>query len=182
MQIRWMGLFFSSWLFFSCNREEKKAETVVQSIRQTGQLVTVEYALSKIVRADDNKTWYKWGNRRILISTEATVRAGVDLQALTADNVTISGDAVRLTVPPPTVFSISIPPGKINVLYEDVSLFRNRFTAAEREDLLRQAEKQIRSLADSLGILKTAETNTEIFLRNLLQQGGYRDVTINFAK
>ena len=182
MQIGWLCLFFIFCLFFSCNQEEKKAGLMVQSIRQTGQLVTVEYALSKIIRADDNKTWYKWGNRRILISTEAVVKAGVDLQGVTADDVVIKGDAVRLTVPPPKLFSISIPPDKINVLYEDVSLFRNQFSAAEREGLLRQAEKQIRSLADSLGILKTAETNTEIFLRNLLQQGGYREVTINFAK
>lgn len=154
----------------------------MQSIQQAGQLVTVEYSLSKMVKAADNRTWYKLGDRRILIATEATVKAGVDLQYISPDNVTIDGDAVQLQIPPPRVFSISIPPEKIRVLYQDVSYFRSQFSAAEREVLLRQAERQIRSLTDSLGILTTAQTNAETFLRNLLQQAGYKNIAITFEE
>lgn len=167
---------------FSCRKVEKKESTIVQSIQQTGRLVTVEYSLSKMVRASDDKTWYKMGDRRILIAVEATIRAGVDLQGITAADVTIKKDDIWLQLPAPQIFSVFIPPNKINVLYEEVSSFRSRFTAAEREALLRQAEGQIRRLADSLGILNTAKVNAETFLRNLLQQGGYQSVTINFKK
>ncbi len=171
----------SLWLF-SCKDEKKTEGSVVQSIQQAGQLVTVEYSLSKMVRASDNRTWYKVGERRILISAEAVVKAGVDLQTITPEDAAIEGTAIRLKVPPPRVFSVSIPPDKIRVLYEDVSFFRTRFSAAEREALLQQAERQIRALIDSLGILRTAQTNAETFLRNLLQQGGYQDITITFEK
>jgi hypothetical protein len=172
----------TSFLLFCCKNRENKEGSIVQAIQQTGQLVTVEYSLSKMVRAADNNTWYKFGDRRILISTEATIKAGVDLQGITAEDVSVTGDNIELSVPPPQVFSVSIPPDKIQVLYEDVSPLRSRFTAAEREALLRQAEKQIRSLTDSLGILQTARVNAETFLRNLLQQGGYKNVTIRFEK
>jgi hypothetical protein len=173
-------LFLTYLLLFSCQKKEKKQGSIVQSIQQTGRLVTVEYQLSKMVKANDNKTWFKMGDRRILISTEATVKAGVDLQTVRPEDVVISEETISLKLPPPQVFSISIPPDKIKVLYEDVSFFRSRFTAAEREVLLRQAESQVRSLVDSLGILKTAQVNAELFLRKLLQQGGYKNITISF--
>ncbi|HEV7333682.1 MAG TPA: DUF4230 domain-containing protein [Flavisolibacter sp.] len=169
-------------MLFSCGRNEKKESVVVQSIQQTGKLVTAEYSLSKMVKASDNKTWYKIGDRRILISAEATVKAGIDLQTLGEDNVDISDEAIRVQLPLPQIFSVSIPPEKIRVLYQDVSFFRSQFSAAEREDLLRQAERQVRTVADSLGILQTAQKNAELFIRNLLQQGGYQTVTIEFKK
>jgi hypothetical protein len=169
-------------LLFSCSREEKRESAIVQSIQQSGKLVTAEYTLSKMVRASDNKTWYKVGERRILISAEAIVKAGVDLQTLREENVEVSKEAIRVQLPAPQIFSVSIPPDKIEVLYQDVSVFRSRFSAAEREDLLRQAERQVRSVADSLGILQTAQKNAELFIRNLLQQGGFETVTIEFEK
>ena len=172
----------TSFLLFSCGKKEQKDNLVVQSLQQTGHLVTVEYTLSKIVKATDNRTWYKLGDRRLLIAVEAVVKAGVDLQHIAPEHITIQDSSIHLNLPSPTVFSVSLPPDKIRVLYEDVSFFRSRFTAAEREALLRQAESQIRALTDSLGILTTARVNAETFLRNLLQQGGYKSITIKFAK
>lgn len=169
-------------LLFSCKEKEKAGKEVFESIQQTGKLVTVEYSLSKMVKAADNRTWYKLGNRRILISTEATIKAGIDLQFITKDDVAVSGDAIRLQVPPATIFSIAIPAEKIKVLYQDVSFFRREFSAAEREDLLRQAEKQVRALAGSMGIVAAAQKNAETFLRNLLKQGGYTTISITFTK
>ncbi|MDQ3277211.1 MAG: DUF4230 domain-containing protein [Bacteroidota bacterium] len=167
---------------FSCGKKEKNERNVVQSIQQTGKLITAEYSLSKMIKASDDKTWYKVGDRRILISAEASVKAGVDLQTIGGKDVSVNGDAITIQLPSPQIFSVSIPPDKINVLYQDVSAFRSRFSAAERESLLRQAEKQVRSVADSLGILQTAQTNAALFIRNLLQQGGFETVTIEFAK
>ncbi|RYZ49046.1 MAG: DUF4230 domain-containing protein [Chitinophagaceae bacterium] len=169
-------------LLFSCGREEKAERNIVQAIQQSGKLVTAEYSLSKMVKARDNQTWYKIGDRRILISTEASVKAGVDLQTLSAEDVAISEESIRVNLPAAQIFSVSIPPEKIRVLYQDVSVFRSKFTAAERESLLRQAEAQVRSVADSLGILQTAQKNAALFIRNLLQQGGYKTITIDFKK
>jgi hypothetical protein len=182
MHIRLVAVVLTYLMVFSCQKKEKEQGSVLQAIQQTGRLVTVEYTLSKMVRADDNKTWYKRGDRRILISAEAIVKAGVDLQHITAGDVSAGENSISLRVPKPEVFIVSIPPDKINVLYEDVSLFRQRFSAAEREALLRQAEHQIRKLTDSLDILKTAQANADLFLRNLLRQGGYQNITIRFEK
>jgi len=175
----WIGL--TVLLLIACKKKEK-SRNILQAIQQTGQLVTVEYSLSKIVRASDNRTWYKLGDRKILISAEATVKAGVDLQNLTGEDVTIDGKQISLQLPPPTIFSVALPPEKITVQYEDVSFFRSRFSATEREALLTQAEKQIRGLADSLGVLQTARANAISFMEKLLRQSGYETINVRFKE
>lgn len=182
MRFTFSFLLLTYLLLFSCQKTEKADKEVFQSIQQTGQLVTVEYSLSKMVKAADSRTWYKVGDRRILISIEAVIKAGVDLQHINKEDVSVTGDAIRLQVPAAKILSVAMPPEKIKVLYQDVSFFRREFSAAERENLLRQAEKQVRELAHSMGIIATAQKNAETFLRNLLKQGGYKTITIAFTK
>lgn len=168
-------------LFFSCSNE-KQESTIVESIQQTGKLATVEYTLSKIIKANDNKTWYKAGDRKILLSAEASIKGGVDLQVVTKEDIDIDGETIRVVLPPPQILSVSIPPEKITVQYEEVSALRSRFSAAEREALLSQAETQIRRLADSLGILQKASENASLFMKKLLQQAGFKTVIIENRK
>ena len=149
-------------------------------VKETGQLLTAEYTLTKIIKANDNKTWYKVGNRKILMSCEAQVRAGVNLQNVGIKNIAVYDDSISLLLPPSQFFSLNIPPEKIKVQYQEVDVLRDPFSAAEREALLAQAEAQIRQVVDSLGILKTAEENATLYLQNLLQSAGYHKVHIRY--
>jgi hypothetical protein len=166
----------------SCARKKTEPAAVMQLVKETGQLVTAEYTLSKIIKASDDKTWYKVGSRKILIQCEAVVKAGVDLQAITADNIAVTGKSIVLVLPPAQLFSLQLPPDKIQVQYQEVDLLRDPFTAAEREQLLAQAEVQIRQVVDSLGVLKTAETNAALYLQRLLRYAGYEQVHISFTR
>ena len=165
----------------NCRQKQRDESAVVQSIRQTGRLVTAEYTLQKMVKAADNQTWYKVGDRSILISVQAVVKAGIDLQQVTKENVSFQDSVMRVQLPKPAIFSVSLPPEKIRVLFEDVAIFRSRFSAAEREGLLRQAETQVRRLADSLGILRTAQENAATFLRRLLLRPDIKEVKLEFS-
>lgn len=175
-------LFLTTLLFYCCKQKQKEEKSIVQEVQQTGVLVTAEYTLQKMVKASDNRTWYKLGDRKILLSAEAVVKAGVDLQQLKPQNVSVHDSTIQLQLPAPKIFSLSLPPEKIKVQYEAVDFFRTRFSAAEREALLRQAESQIRELADSLGILETAKTNAAAFLQRLLTGKGFRTVKVEFEK
>jgi hypothetical protein len=64
--------------------------------------------------------------------------------------------------------------------YEETGLLRSSFSASEREMLLKQAEVQIRRLADSIGILNKAEVNAITFMKGFLRQGGYTDIQVRF--
>lgn len=175
-------IFFVIAFVPACQQKKQERSNIVQSIQETGQLVTAEYTLQKMVKANDNQTWYKLGDRRILISVEAIVKAGINLQQVKKDDVKIRDSVIQLQLPRPTIFSVSLPPDKIEVKFESVSFFRNQFSAAEREGLLQQAETQVLQLARSLGILETAQTNAVTFLRRLLLQEGFKEVKITFAK
>ena len=173
-------LLFIFILLAGCKPKPESRPNALMMVKETGQLLTAEYTLTKIIKANDNKTWYKVGNRKILMSCEAQVRAGVNLQNLTVKNITVMGDSISLRLPPSQFFSLNIPPEKIKVQYQDVDVLRDPFSAAERETLLAQAEAQIRQVVDSLGILKTAEENATLYLQNLLQSAGYHKVHIQY--
>lgn len=170
-------------LFFACGQKEKKRDlpATILAIQQTGRLATAEYTLSKIIRASDDQTWYKVGDRKILMSCEAHLKAGIDLQRISkTDFEEINDTIISVVLPHAQLMSVDIPPAKIQVAYQDIGVLRDPFSAAEREQLLAQAERQIRRLATSLGILGTAETNAVAYLRHLLQQAGYKQVNVTF--
>ena len=157
------------------------AETVA-TLQQMQELATVEYTISKVVKASDNKTWYKWGDRKILITCEATVKAGIDMKELSEKNITLSGKTIHIHLPPPKVLSVNLPPEGIQVAFEDVSIFRKDFTSAERDDLLKQAEEQIRNSGKDLGIIDQAKVNTQLFLSKCFLQLGCEKVDITFEE
>jgi len=170
-------------LLSACRRKEKERDlpTTILAIQQTGKLATAEYTLTKIIRASDDQTWYKIGDRKILMNCEAHLKAGVDLQQLSKTNFDVQDDStIAVVLPHAQLFSVAIPPDKIQVAYQDIGLLRDPFSAAEREQFLAQAEQQIRKLAASLGILQTAETNAVTYMQHLLQQAGYKHVNVTF--
>jgi hypothetical protein len=171
-------------LFTACRKKEKEHDlpSTILAIQQTGKLATAEYTLTKIIRASDDQTWYKVGDRKILMSCEAHLKAGVDLQRITKDNFTVENDStITVVLPHAQLLSVDIPPNKIQVAYQDIGVLRDPFSAAEREQLLAQAERQIKGLAASLGILQTAETNAVTYMQHLLQQAGYKQVNVTFG-
>ncbi|MBA2249158.1 MAG: DUF4230 domain-containing protein [Chitinophagaceae bacterium] len=163
-----------------CSKKQEQKE-ILSSLREMSDLATVEYTVTKIIKANDNKTWFKIGERKILISCEAHIKAGVDLAGITEKNFTIHNKDVRLILPPPKIISLSIPAETINVEFQEVSFFRDAFKTAERDELASQAETQIRNSIDSLGILQQAKINTSLFLNNLLVRLGYQNISISYA-
>src|SRR5688572_12515524 len=112
-----------------CTGKKKRAADVLLVVKETGQLVTAEYTLSKIIKADDSKTWYKIGNRKILMTCEALVKAGINLENLTEKNIEVVDDSITLLLPPPQFFSLHIPPDRIKVEYQEVDVLRDPFSA-----------------------------------------------------
>lgn len=150
------------------------------ALQQMNELATVEYVVTKVIRADDNKTWYKFGDRKILMSCKATITAGIDLASVTKDQVVIDDKNIQLMLPHAKLISINIKPEDITVQYQEVDLLRQSFTSEERNALAIQAETQLKAALPELGILQTAETNATLFVSNFLNRLGYEKININF--
>lgn len=153
----------------------------VLGLRNMSDLATAEYVVTKIIKVNDNQTWYKIGNRKILMSCKASLVAGIDLSKLTEKDIHIDGENISLTLPRAHLLYLNIKPEDIKTAFEDVSVFRSHFSMQEKNDLALQAEKQIRGSADSLGIYVTAESNATLFINNFLQKEGFKNISINFS-
>src|ERR1035437_5403221 len=164
-----------------CSKRQDAQKEILFSLREMSDLATVEYTVTKIIKANDNKTWFKIGERKILMSCEAHIKAGVDMSSITKKDFTINDKDITLQLPPPKVISLSIPAETIKVEFQDISLFRDPFKTAERDQLAAQAETQIRNSIDSLGILQQAKINTSLFVNNLLVRLGYQNITISYT-
>lgn len=150
----------------------------ITALQQTQELATVEYTYTKVVKASDNETWYKIGDRKILITCEARVKAGYDLSKLDPRYVDISKKKIIITLPPPQILSLNIPPEEIRVAYEDIGFFRSRFDAGAQNEVMRLAEAQIRQQADKDAILQDAEKNGKLWLTGFLTSLGFEQVEI----
>ncbi|MFT4024051.1 MAG: DUF4230 domain-containing protein [Flavihumibacter sp.] len=180
LQIRHYVLFVCLLLLSACKQEKNRMAQVLL-IRDRSDLATTEYSLTKIVKASDDKTWYKFGDRKILMSVEADIRAGIDLSQLKPEDVTSKGNSISLNLPAPKIISLNLPPEKIKVEYEEIGPFRDPFNNATRDALLAQAETQIRQSLPATGILAETEKNTRNLLTNFLLQAGYEEVNIRFG-
>jgi Protein of unknown function (DUF4230) len=167
-------------LLMACRNSADRLQQVL-AIKELGDLATTEYSITKIVKASDDQTWYKIGDRKILIAVEATLKAGIDLRAIKPEDISINGKAVTLKLPHPKLISMQLPPDKIKVAYEEIGLLRTTFNNAERDALLTQAEQQITKAAAETGIFQTTQKNTRLFLTAFLQQLGFEQITINFG-
>ncbi len=169
----------------ACSRRASLQDRLLESISmlsRTAELGTVEYTVRKAVKARDEGDWFKIGNRRILFSCTARLKAGIRLDAIPLDRIVVDEEerSVSMVLPHAVVLSINIPPELIRLEYEDVTGFRSHFDDRERQALLKQGEREIVRDLPKLGILTEAETNAEEFFRSMLTQMGFENIQINF--
>lgn len=170
---------------YSCGDKVSPEDMIkerVTTMTEMAELGTVEYTISKIIKANDNKAFYTIGDRKILFSCKAVVKAGIDLKDFSADNVKYNKttNSVTVALPEPKILSFNMPPKDIKLEYVKVDFFRSKFTAEERNDLLKQGEEDIRADIPHMGIIEDARTNAETFVKSLFSQMGVESVNVIF--
>ena len=145
---------------------EETVQREIEAITAMKQLSLVEYR----------------GDRKILLSCTAYLKAGIDLATFGPDDVDIdwTGNRVTVTIPHATLLSLDMPASEIREEYDHVTMFRHSFSAEERNALLRQGEKQIRSSVPSLGILEKADENARRFFASVFGKMGFETVEVVF--
>lgn len=154
----------------------------VEAVSAMKELGVVEYRVKKIIKANDEGEWYKIGERKILLSCTAYLKAGIDLTGFSMDNIKAdrSKGTVEITLPHARLLSLDIPASEIRQEYDHVTMLRQSFSAEERNALLRQGEKQIRDSVPSLGILEKAEENACKFFESVFSKMGFTAVEVTF--
>lgn len=161
---------------------KQKMNKKMSEMTEMAELGTVEYTVTKVVKAEDNAKWYTVGDRKILFKCTAYLKAGIDLSKFDASKVQINetDKTVVVTLPKAELLSFNMPPEMADLTYEKVSKTRFNFTAKDRNILLQQGEADIRKDVPNLGILQEAEKNASAFFRTMLGQMGFESVTVKF--
>ena len=171
---------------FSCKQDisYKQMEEQVGKITSLTELGTVEYVVTKIVKAHDNATWYKFGDRKILFSCKAILKAGIDLSKLEDSDIkaNIEKKSISITLPEAELLSVNLKPENIKLIYEKTSITRSSFSNKERDAVLAQGEADILKSVPDMGIFDDAESNAKLFLEAFFKQAGFTDVNIEFKK
>lgn len=166
-------------LLTACNQKEDNQDNWQQALKQAAELGTVEYTVKKIVRCNDEQK-YSIGDRQILFSTTAYLKAGVKLDNFSDDDVVITDNSVTVTLPNAELLSFNMPAEEIKNEFENYGYFRSRFNAEEQNKILQLGEKDIRDDIPNLGILHDAEQNTKEIFVALLSQMGFEKVNVKF--
>ena len=173
-------LFFALTALLLCLTACKQEERDVKYKIRKAELGTVEYTVRQIIRNND-ETWKFFGDRKVLFSVKAKVKAGIDLDKMTDEDVKVKGNSIKLTLPKPEIVALNIKPNDIKLEYSKVSTLRSEYSQKEYDEILRAGEESIRTdeaLRNS--IIADAETNASEFFEILLRGSGFTDIKIAF--
>lgn len=164
----------------SCSSTDEAEKASVMEIRELGQLATVEYTIGKLIQLDQTDVeWYKWGDRKLLIKTRATVKAGIDLKKIKEDDIVVKGNTIEITLPPAEYISLNMDPNDTKTEVESISGFRDNFTQKEKNAFLKQGEEAIRKDLGETKILQDAAANAEDIIRDFYKELCFEKIIIH---
>lgn len=193
------------WLLAACTGADNEASvaedtsntvTLVTHIQQCSRLYTAEYKVHKIVTHDDvlklqgQLTGQDYdinlpflGDRKIAIPMDATLKAYIDFEGFSEENVEHDGQKIIITLPDPQVMLTSSKIDHANIK-KYVALLRSDFTDAELTSYERQGRQAIINAVPDMDIIETARQNAARILIPMMEQMGYQeqDITITFRK
>ena len=163
----------------------EQTATLVDQVRRIGELSSAGY-YEELVLTDRDESYLGelkrvsglnrlTGNSDFVIICKGRVRAGFDLTKVQGSDFSVSGDTLRLTLPPVEVLDVVLNPA-------DYELFAGHRTHEETTGILLQAKQRLRADAVRDGILEQAERSAEGQLRRLFAAMGYREVLLTFRK
>lgn len=121
--------------------------------------------------------------RRIAIPVDATIKAYVDMEKITASNIVRNGDNIKIILPRPQIILTAT---KIdhNTIKSYVSLMGRRFTDEELSIYEQQGRDAILKEIDQYQLMETARRNAANTLIPVITRLGFeeKNITISFEK
>lgn len=159
--------------------------TLVEQVRRIGELASAGF-YEELVLTDLDDSYLGElnrvsGLRRIIGSSDfvvickGRVRAGFDFSRVKGSDFSVSGDTLRLTLPPVEMLDVVINPA-------DYEVFAGHRTHEETVGIIIKAKQRLRADAIDAGILDQAELSAEAHLKRLLSSMGYREILLTFSK
>jgi hypothetical protein len=142
----------------------------------------MQYTLEKVITAEvgQGALDFLFGDQLLLIA-HGEVIAGVDLEKIGVDDITVEEDGrVVIILPRAEIFIAALDNEKTYVYDRDIGLLRKAEIGLESE-ARRVAQREFEKAAMEDGILDQAQVNAENFLYRFLRSIGVQDVRFETA-
>jgi hypothetical protein len=150
--------------------------SIIHEVRSLARLETIQYSVEKVITADSGREDLTalFGDKLLFVA-HGEVIAGMDLEKIRQEDVTLSGKIVTVKLPVAEVLVTRLDNQKSYVYDRQTGLLVKQ--TVNLETLARQsAEQEILKTAIEDGILKQAQTNAENYLDRLIRSLGYEEV------
>ena len=156
--------------------------TIVREVRTLARLETIQYSIEKVITAEIGQGAFEFliGDRLLFVA-HGYVIAGVDLEKLGPNDVTIDGETVYVKMPPAEVFVATLDNEK-SYVYDRTQGLLTQADPNLETNARRVAEQEIRKAAVEDGILKLANQNAEYILAKLIVSLGYKEVVFETSE
>ncbi len=175
------------YYFYSNYQQPADVTTVVKQIQEASELVTVKF-LGVMTASKTELGAIKLGgieigtgSTEVVCAIVGEVIAGVDLQKLTAEDVSLKNNRLEITLPPPAILNLenTIVEGKTRCADSKNGLFPPDTALQLSDQLMEDARERIQRDACDAKILSEANQNAKKALGLLFSLAGYDSVTIN---
>ncbi|QUS59876.1 DUF4230 domain-containing protein [Synechocystis sp. PCC 7339] len=173
----------SPWLRIGNSEAKGEISTlVVQQIRAVSELSTTIFAMETVIPTSQERQWgnFTLGRTDLLYIGYGEVRAGIDLEQLSEQNIEQKSGKLIVTLPAPKILDQKIDVERSRIYqYDRGFLNLGPDTAPELQSLAqRQTLAKITAAACDQGILDQANEQAEIAVGGLLRGTGYTEVEI----
>ena len=162
--------------------------SVYVSFSDVAEMGTVEYTIKQVVRGKSltkigDRSFGSVGEKSILFGWMAYVKAGIDLNEFSEDDIKIDEDtqSVYVALPHAKILSVNIPADSIKEIYHREGILSGKFDPAERDRVLDEGQDRLNEIIKTLSIQSEAEANTKLLFEAMLLQMGFERQNIHVS-
>jgi len=144
------------------------ATVMLERIQALSQLTTVRYNYSSLVTTEREMPPLLaalYGEKQIMVAV-GHVNAGIDLSQITPDDIVRDGDAITITLPPPTLQDCFLNEQNSYIVSRDTGIFARPASNLDTE-ARRYAVEQFRTMALENGILNDVQIQAHEVIQGL---------------
>lgn len=146
----------------------------IESIRAIGEWEFLSVSDEEIV---DTVRRGFFSDDRLARIYYGTMRLGIDMRELTSDRITVSGDTVTILMPPIRLLDDNfIDEARTRAFHES-----GRWSADDREAMYRRAAARMKQKGLTQENIRSAETNADVQLRDMMKAMGFATVVVRFS-
>jgi hypothetical protein len=164
------------------NSAESNQQLVLKKIEEVGNLELVKFNFNDIVEESVVRKLFDIDNMapdsRVLVIINGEATACINLQEVTKDDVSFSGDQINIMLPEPTICYTKINHDRSKIY--DENFIARVFNPELIDKAYRDGEIKIKDEAIKLGIIDQAKINAKKLLGALLKGITKKNIIIDF--